>query len=281
MHHYFEYELTRDEYIAGLQPLLEALGSTDPYRERRIWEGVAAVTLAIVPAAIFFPSSLGGVLTAAMILAVVQTILQRRWTRQGSGASYDPRTAAPSLRIDEDGLHERIDGRERHWEWSAVRGVHERSAVVSFQMIGWDMVIVPDRLWADGEDRRAFLDQVMKQAPHATTAAPVIENPPLPAFNETGTVAAIAAGADTALLASFWLGPVLIPAGGADSLAAMAGGLLLLLAVYAIGAVGAYKLARWGLPRLHARSRAAAAVLAQSLIWALPLYLLAGLGGLI
>lgn len=281
MHHYFEYELTRDEYVAGLQPLLEALGSTDPNRERRIWEGVAAVTLAIFPAAIFFPSSLGGVLTAAMILAVAQTVLQRRWARQGSGASYDPKTAAPSLRIDDDGLHERIDGRERHWEWSAVRGVHRRDKVVSFQTIGWDMVIVPDRLWADGEDRSRFLEEVAKLAPHATTAAPIIANPPLPVFSESGTVAAISAGADAVLLLSFWLFPLLIPQSGVVTLTAMLGNLLLLLAIYAIAAVGAYKLTRWGLRRLHARSRAAASIVAQALIWALPLYLLAALAGLI
>ncbi len=45
----------------------------------------------------------------------------------------------------------------RQWGWDAVRRVHRPAGYIVIELAGWDMIVLPDRLWPRPADRENFI----------------------------------------------------------------------------------------------------------------------------
>lgn len=275
MRHEFDYELSKDEYIAGLIILMEQLRRQDAARARVLWEQIAGVIAIILIVMVFFPEGALALLVATLLVSVLQWVMSRRWLRTGTGISYDPQVARMHIEIDDSGVVEHSANRERRWSWDGIRQVHDTGALVVLELAGWDMLVLPARLWTGEAERKAFLDSLPAQL---TRAEPLRANQELATrrgFPETVQIAALAAAVDALALGALalpWVTPRLPSGtGAAEGLAIVIGGVLLSCAF----AYAALRFARSALPRLHESSPAAATVAAATLIWIVPIYLIA------
>ena len=275
MRHEFDYELTRDEYVAGLTVLMEQLRRQDAARARVLWEQIVGVIAIILIVMIFFPEGALALLVATLLVSMLQWGMSRRWLRTGTGISYDPQVARMHIEIDDSVVVERSANRQRRWSWDGIRQVHATDALVLFELVGWDMLVLPARLWPGDAERKAFVDSLPASV---ARAAPPRANQELAmrrGFSDTVQIAALAAAVDALALGALalqWVTPPLPSGtGAAEGLAIVIGGVLLSCAF----AYAAFRFARSALPRLHESSPAAATVAAAALIWIVPIYLIA------
>lgn len=268
----FEYRLTRDEYVVGLAALMKQLGQHDDQRTRRLLEQLAVFVAVFLVLAITWPDVLAGFLVGSVLLTILLGAMRGRWLKGATGVSYDPAAADHRVAIAPDGIADRSAMRERSWTWSAVRRIHDLEQAVVLEFVGWDMLVLPNRLWGDGTARRDFLDRSRELA---TEAVPVETSSKVPSLDACDllTLGAIGAAVDVLALFVFALpvhrgpGP---PVSDAGFLAMFAALLLLGLVL----AYVAYRFAETGLIRLHDSSPRSAVGLAHALIWAVPLYML-------
>jgi len=268
----FEYRLTKDEYIVGLAALTDQLGRQDEGRTRRILEQLATVVVVLTAITFVFPDAVMAVLVAAVLIGILQGLFRRRWISGALGQSYDESVAEQQVEIADQGILTRGPLRERRWTWPAVRRIHDLENAIVFELVGWDMIMLPNRLWSDREARQAFLGGVRALA---TEAASPDKPHKAVSFDRLDLlrIGAIAAGVDVLAIAAFSLpahrGPA-PPVGDAAFLATFA---ILLLVGIALGYF-AYRVARDALPRLHDSSPSAALVLSYLLVCAVPAYML-------
>ena len=265
MQHRFEYHLRRDDYVAGLSLLFEQLRRSDRPAKRRAWEQVAMVVAVLAIVGVLFPNAITGVLVAAFLVSVFEFVLRPRWMRGAHGISYDPALSDMTITFDDNGISETTQERLRQWPWSAVRQVHEIDAGLIFELAGWDMVILPARLWSDRAGRAAFVEELP-----CKLATP---DPNLPskfggaAFNELLPLAAFAVPLELLFMAvtfapARWLSQIR-PSGPE----VFWGGLIATLIVLAALGYALYRLVRVGLIRLQNRSARAAAIVIQLIVW--------------
>ena len=274
MHARFQYELSRDEYVAGLAPLMDELGRQDSSRTRRLLEQLAVAVVIIAMVGFAFPHAFPGLLAAIVLFTLFSALLAPRWVQAATGQSYDPAMTLLALEISDGGIVERTDKRERSWTWSAVRRIHDARGVVALEMAGWDVVVLPHRLWDDDDRRRAFVEELRHLAtealPPRTGATPARFD-----TRDTLTIGAIAAAVDVLAIVTF-----AIPAYGGPGQpignGAFVGMLAGLLVLGCVLACFAYRLARKWLNELHERSPKLAIGIAQALVWAVPLYMALG-----
>jgi hypothetical protein len=191
-----------------------------------------------------------------------------RWVRGAHRVSYDPTTARFTVEFTEQGIAEESPDRKRQWQWTAVRQVHDSGEVLVFELDGWDMLILPSRLWPDAAQKAAFLRESRERVPPRTEAA--IPSPTTtlePKVRDQLQIGAIAFGVDVLFVIVF-----LIPhAGGNVSVPVVATALLIGTAL----GYFAYRFARYALPQLYALSPRATVVATHMLIYAVPLYIVA------
>jgi hypothetical protein len=277
MHAHFRYRLTKDEYVLGLGALMGQLGRQDVNRIPRLFEQLAMVLVVLAVVAIMFPEALIGLLVALLLFAIIQEVLRPHWLRGATGTSYDPAVADHDVEIDKSGLVARSPARERRWTWPAVRRIYDVRQAIVLELIGWDMIVLPNHLWSNAESRRAFLDEIRVLATDALPAEPA-RRPILVDTSDLLTVGAFGAAID-ALFLIVHLFPAHRGPGPAISDAAFVGTFVAVMALGLLAAYGIYRVAKAGLVRLHEAMPVAARAAAYLLVWALPIYMIAGYFG--
>ena len=273
----FKYRLSRDEYVVGITALIDELTRQDKARTRRIIEQLAIGVVAIGATTVFYPDALPGLLVATVVLAALSMVLGGRWVRASTGQSYDEGLADLELEIGDGGITEQAGRRERRWPWPAVRRVVETPSVIVLELVGWDMVVLPHRLWPGDEERAEFAAELRRLATNAQFRS--VQRAPSPIGTPyLLTVGAIAAGVDVLALVVFNL-PVYRGAGPPTGDAAFLGTFAALLLVGLGLAYVAYRVAQRGLERLSDSSPSAAVAITHLLVWAVPLYMLAAYFG--
>jgi hypothetical protein len=267
----FDVALTREDYVRGLAVVSHELGRSDPSRDRRIWEQVGAMTLLLLALLVVFRDAGLAVFVTLAAEAFVVAGLAQRWMRRSLGLSYDPATAHFTSRFGDHGVQEQVAGRTRHWSWNAVRQVHDTGKDIVFQFDGWDMLILPYRLWNDQLGRDAFLREARERLPAGALKGQKEQRPISPLHRDQLVIGAVAAAVDTLFLIVFLLPTSVIEAGVPTVLTAFAVGLG--------AAYFAYRLARSALPQLYGRFPRPALLVTHVLTWAVPVYMLAGFLG--
>jgi hypothetical protein len=272
MHAHFQYRLTRDEYVVGLGALLTQLGRQDTNRVPRLLEQLAMVLVILAVVAVAFPEAFVGLLVATLLLAVLQELLRHRWIKGANGQSYDPAVADHDIEITDDAIVSRSALRDRRWVWSAVRRIHDCRKAIVFELVGWDMIVLPDHLWADSDARRLFLDQIRALATNAVPPEPTRRPIMMDTYNLL-TVGALGAAIDTLFLIVKAFPAHRRP--DADiSDAAFLGTFAAVMLMGLVFAYVIYRAAKAGLTRLHDFTPQTASIVAYLLVWALPLYML-------
>lgn len=271
MHAHFQYRLTKDEYVIGLVALMGQLGRQDAGRIPRLFEQLAMILVILAVIAVAFPQAFVGLLAATVLLAILHELLRPRWLRGATGSSYDPVVADHDIEITENSIVSRSSLRERRWNWGAVRRIHDLNRAIVVELVGWDMIVMPNRLWASGDARREFLEKIRMLATDALTT----EGARTPVAIDTRDLLTV--GALGAAIDSLFLVVVAFPAhrgpGPAINDAAFVGSFAAVMLVGLALAYGIYRLAGIGLKRLHDVTPLAASATAYLLIWALPLYM--------
>ncbi|HEX6219383.1 MAG TPA: hypothetical protein VFZ35_08940 [Sphingomicrobium sp.] len=268
----FEVELTREEYVVGLHSLTGELVKSDTKAKQRIFERLAAITLLILVTGYFQPRAMLGLLFLIIGYMLIEWLMARRWTHSVHGVSFDPAVGPVRLEFSAGGISETSAHRSRRWDWPAVRRIHERESAIVFEMIGWDMLVLPNRLWPDGSERSRFLTEALGQQPGKSDELLSTVNLPGAMTSDLFHVAAIAAFVDVCLILVFVMPPILRPMALDLGVAGMM--VIVMIIAAALGFV-AYRAATSGLPRLHASSPLAAKVVAQCLIWAFAVWFVA------
>jgi hypothetical protein len=256
--------LTKEDYVDGLRTVMGELGRQDPYRDRRVWEQLAAFTLLFIVLFAVFRDAGMAVLVTLLAQVAVNSALGELWVRRSTGASYDRAMAHSTVSVFEDGLEDRTADRTRKWNWPAVRHVHDTGAALVFEMDGWDMLILPRRLWPDDQSKGGFLREARRLVPPRADSA----RGPAPDLNARDMlqVGAIAAGIDVLFATSVLADPAARTNGY--------GLVALWLAIGVAAAYCAYRLVRSALLQLHAQRPRLALTLSQLLVLAVPLYIL-------
>lgn len=272
MHATFNYRLSKREYVVGMSALVDQLGRQDTGRTRRIIEQLAVLLVVVLGVTLAFPASAAGLWLAVLLIGIAQSLFTRRWARGASGQSYDPAVAEQEVEITDQDIVTRSPMRERRWSWAAVRRIHDVKDGIVLELVGWDMIVLPNRLWDETDRRRAFLDELRNLSTEAMpSTAPV--KPALFDMRDLLRIGAIAAGVDVLALVVFnvsvYRGPSL-PVSDAAFLGTFAA-----LTLVGLGlAYLVYRFARPGLERLHDSAPRAAIGLCYALIWAVPAYVM-------
>ena len=268
MRHEFQVELTRPEYIVGLETLSGELVKQDKDGGRRIYERLALMVALILAVGYLFPQAVSGLFFVIIAWAIVEWAMARRWIGKAHGVSFDPSVGPATIEFTDEAITETNPLRSRTWQWAAVRGVHVRETALVFQFIGWDMLVLPRRLWPDADARTSFLNEIQPRLTVPSGEALAEAPSPMPLTADFFRLAAIGAFVDVFLILALLLplytrrfGPL------ADDLG-FAGGMMLYTVLSAALGYVAYRTVKAYLPKLYARSPLAARILAQILIWA-------------
>ena len=273
----FEYRLSRDEYVAGLSVLTEELRLRDPWRSRVLWEQGIAILAIILLVTVLFPAGVFAVLIVCFFVSLFEFVMRPRWARGMTGVSYDPAVAEEVVEIDDAGVSQRSAARLRSWPWESVRQAHDVDAGVVLELAGWDMVMLPARLWQDSEDQRAFVMRLPCAVAERRESQP--KKIPAPAFSTMLPIAALAAAVEALAIVTG-----LLPLPRAEHVALGENGIFLAafaaaILVAALFAYAVFRVARTLLVRLHDKSPRVAEVAVQALLWAIPLYFIAAYFG--
>jgi hypothetical protein len=281
MHETFQVDLTKPEYVVGLDTLFGELAKRDGNRNRMHYQRLAAVVVLLTATNWFFPEAMAGLLFIILGFALFDGIMGRFWFKSAHGASYDPEVGVQHVEITDEGITDRSPMRERRWPWDAVRRVHDRQTALVFEFVGWDMLVLPYRLWKSDEDRRAFIHAISGRItpsagePISTTASPG------PIQLDLYKFAAFGAFLDACLIVTFLLPPLRGEITALAQQIGRSGAILVAILISAALGYVAYRITKAWLPRLHNRSPAAATVLAHFLIWAFLVWLAVSQAGLI
>ena len=265
----FDVALTREDYAGGLAVVTRELGKRDPVRDRRIWEQLGAGTLLLILLLFLFPGSGLAIVVTLLAEAFLLAMLGERGVRQSFGVSYDPATARFTVEFTDRGITEQNPHRSREWQWAAVRQVHDSGDALVFELDGWDMLILPNRLWPEAAQKAAFLREARERVPPRSVAAAdtAAAADLAPQVRDQLQVGAIAFGVDVLFVIAF-----LIPQAGRNVSVPVV--VTALLIGTAIGYF-AYRFARYALPQLYALYPRATVTSTHVLIYAVPLYIVA------
>ena len=265
----FEVELTKPDYIIGLQALTAELAKQDKYANRRILERLAAITILFIVITVAQPQASLGILVLIVGYFLIEWTMARRWWSSVHGASFDPSIGKQEIQVTDEAITDTSVGRSRRWTWDAVRRVHDRKSAVVIEFAGWDMVILPSRLWPDDEGRSEFIAAVKeKLGAEAVTAMDL----PAVMTSDLFRIAAIAAFVDACLVLTLAMPPILRPLASDLGIAWIM--VIVMIVAAALGFV-AYRAAEAGLDRLHSLSPVGAKIIAHCLIWAFAVWFVA------
>jgi hypothetical protein len=153
----YQVQLSRADYAVGLSAVIDELARLDTARGRLLFGrlAVSIVTLSVV--AFAFPYSFPGLIVAGLLIWLGDFLVQTAFKTQTVGVSFDPEAHANArIEFTDDEIVEHGDLRTRRWTWDAVRRVHISPGHTIIELKGWDMIVLPDRLWPTQEERTAF-----------------------------------------------------------------------------------------------------------------------------
>ena len=266
MHAQFEVQLSKKEYVVGLDALFGELAKLDPTRNGMIFQRLAAVVLLILATG-FFPEALPGLIFVILGYAVLEGLMGQVWLKSAHGSSYDPSVGPQVVEFTDTAISDISALRKRQWSWDSVRRVHDREAALVFELVGWDMIVLPSRLWSSPEDRQRFVDEIRGRITRPV-GEPISSTPAAsPMKADLFTLAAVGAFVDVCLIVMSFLPALTRPFGSLANQLGTTGAILLAVLLSALLGYLAYRVAKAGLPRLNARSPAAATFVANALIW--------------
>ena len=264
----FDVQLSKQEYVIGLDALSSELAKLDRTRNRMIYQRLAAVVILLLATGWFFPEAMAGILFIIIGFAVFDGVMGKFWIKSAHGASYDPNVGSQRLQFTDTAILESSERRERQWNWDAVRRVHVRPAALVFELVGWDMLVLPSYLWSSAEERQSFIE-IVRQRITRPVGEPISVVPsPAPARHDLFHMAAIGAFVDVCLIVMIVLPIYRVEFVSVAEVVGRSGLLVITLLVSAGLGYAAYRAARVGLPLLNVRFPAAATVVSQVLIWA-------------
>jgi hypothetical protein len=161
----FEYKLSKDDYLRGLQAVTKSIVTQNPSRRRQIWEQFALLGLVLIIASLLNPDSLDAILLTLVLTLVGGCIVQNRLARRWREITFDPARSDIVISMDEHGVETRQADAERRYSWNAVRRVHELPEAVVLEFADWHAVAMPDNLWSGPEERAKFVQRVRSSAP--------------------------------------------------------------------------------------------------------------------
>lgn len=197
----FEYTLSRDEFVRGLQVVSMSLANQDRWRSLRCLSLFAIIALAIAIAAYVYPGSLGGILLAFILIWCSYCIMQARFLRRWRELAYDPAVARLAVKLTDSGISERHNQGVGEGSWVGVRRIQELSNAVIVELSNWHAITFPHRLWAEPGGREDFV-RLLKQ--RATNALPALPESRVVMATGSGllTLGAVALAFDLFLLAN-------------------------------------------------------------------------------
>jgi hypothetical protein len=281
MHETFEVEITKDEYVVGLDTLFAELAKRDRTRNWMIWQRLVVFGIVLTATSWFFPEAMVGLLFLIIAFALFDGIMMRFWFKSAHGASYDPEVGTQRVEFTDTGITDSSPMRERRWPWEAVRRVHDRQTALVFEFVGWDMLVLPYRLWNSAEERQQFLETIRGRVTRAGGEPIVTTASPGPIQSDLFKFAAIGAFLDVCLIVTFVLPPYRGEMAALAQQIGTTGAVLFAMLISAALGYVAYRLTQAWLPRLHSRSPAAATAVAHVLIWAFVVWLAGNQTGLI
>lgn len=257
----YEIELSRSAYAAGLSPLASGLARLDKARPRMLFARLAVLVLILAAVMHAFPGATLALFSAIFLFGLADFLVQSAFTPQSIGVSFEPAVHGRSrVEFSDEGIVEHSASRVRRWSWDAVRRIHFPAGQVVIELAGWDMLILPDRLWPGAEEREAFLAEL--GARHESSGAPSLS---LPAHEATALVQSI----EPILLARIALAvatfQLLFEAGLAFASSSGVGHVLLALALAAFGGAIAWVASGRAFRWLAARSPSRAIALAWTI----------------
>jgi hypothetical protein len=264
----FDVQLSKQEYVIGLDALSSELAKLDPTRNRMMFQRLAAVVVLLLATGWFFPEAMAGLLFIIIGFAIFDGVMAKFWIKSAHGVSYDPKVGSQRLQFTDTAILESSERRERQWSWDAVRRVHDRPAALVFELVGWDMLVLPSRLWSSAEQRQSFIESIRERITRPVGEPISVLPSPTPARHDLFHMAAIGAFVDVCLIVMFVLPVYRAEFASIAETIGRTGLLVVTLLVSAGLGYAAYRVAWVGLPRLNARSPAAATVVSQVLIWA-------------
>ena len=281
MHAQFEVQLSKEDYVVGLDALFGELAKLDQTRHRMIFQRLAAVVLLILATGWFFPEALPGLIFVILGYAVLEGLMGQVWLKSAHGSSCDPSVGPQIVEFTDTTISDTSALRKRQWSWDSVRRVHDREAALVFELVGWDMIVLPSRLWSSPEDRQRFVDEIRGRITRPV-GEPISSTPAAsPMKADLFTLAAVGAFVDVCLIVMSFLPALTRPFGSLADQLGTTGAILLALLLSALLGYLAYRVTKAGLPRLNARSPAAATFVANALIWAFAVWFGATAIGLI
>ena len=140
---------------------MSELARLDTARGRILFGRLAVSILTLIIIGFAFPLSLPGLVTACLLFWIGDSLVQAAFRTQTVGVSFDP-AAHANLRIEfsDDAIVEQGELRSRRWTWDAVRRLHLSSGHVIIELKGWDMIVLPGRLWPSPEERSTFVAEL-------------------------------------------------------------------------------------------------------------------------
>lgn len=154
----FQYRLEKNEYLIGAKVLAKVL--TLDHR-------ITLLEIALMCLAVGIPSYLSrGSFSAVLLAIALYGLVFMLWQNRLRAATFDPATADVEVIFNAESVNAQYKSADRRWSWDAVRRVHDLPEAVIVEFHGYDHLTLPNRLWAELEQRSAFLRQIRERAPN-------------------------------------------------------------------------------------------------------------------
>jgi len=157
----FEVHLSRADYAAGLTQLARGLERAGRARRQLLFARLAVYVLILVIIAIAFPEGSTAVVASVFLFWLAELPIQAAFKVRLTGVSFDPDVQGRTrVEFNDRGIIETGKSRTRNWEWASFRRVHVPDGYVVLEFRGWDMIVLPDRLWEARDERLAFVSSL-------------------------------------------------------------------------------------------------------------------------
>ncbi len=157
----YEVALSRADYAVGLSQAFAQLARRDVGRQRMLFARLAAYIAIIIFIAVAFPRGANAVFIAVLLFWVAEAAIQAAFKTQTIGISYEPEVQGHMIvELCDDGIVEEGALRTRRWTWNALRRVHLPSGYVVLEFVGWDIIVLPDRVWTTSDERSALIAEL-------------------------------------------------------------------------------------------------------------------------
>lgn len=160
----FEYELSKDDYLRGLQATTRSIAAENRNRKRQVFEQVAALALIFVIASLLNPGASQAVVVTALLTLVGCCVVQLRFARHWREITFDPARSRIEVNLDEQGLVVLQGAAERRYAWSELRRIHDLQEALVLEFADWHAVSMPNALWANPAERAEFVEHIRSSA---------------------------------------------------------------------------------------------------------------------